>query len=269
MKLELRLEDIMPLPTTDEEIYSLKRIDSVALEVKARNWGKVHELLVDAENDPKINQEYKDFFLSKSRIQLLALSNDKYRDYEKAEHLILEYLDKYRPGFDLERVADYFLTNGEATQLSHLATIYSNGDEPQKGIAILEQLVAFVERWYILSVSTVMQFNYMAYLGKLGVSYLLAGALEKALEVNTKAIEVARKNMNVDMIQSYQSDRAVILLDMGRLDEAKHCLKKYLMIQYGTEHMRSWDNYEDGITFPEFVQRDYGIDCLELVEPIE
>jgi transcriptional regulator with XRE-family HTH domain len=269
-KLGLNIREIFPLPSGEEDLYSMKCINGIIKEIYAHNWDTVYEMLETAESDPSLGKDYREQFLPQIRIELLYGGTEgKYQDHGKAEQLILKFMNKYRKGFDLEKITEYFLTRAETNLIRILATIYYLGEgvpqDVQKGVSLIESLVESIERFYRPEDDFMAQSSYITVLDDLALGYMKAKMWEKALQLCEKCIKLSRQFQNLYLLQKVMNTKATALFESGKPEEAKEILTKLLMTQYGTDYLISVGDETKSLETAYL--EEYGVDYRELIKP--
>jgi len=269
-KLGLNLREVLPLPSADEDLYTIKRINEIIKEMYAHNWGKVRELIADVKNDTKVSQEYKDHFIPQFYVEMATHTGGKYFSIYEAEQLIIDFLKQHRPAFDLEKLSEYFLTRAEANMVRNLVTIYyTTGKNISKGIEIMEYLVDFQERWYRPADDYQTQQHYATLIHELIKGYIKVESWEKALELCEKSIKLSRQFQDIYSLQFALDNKVQILFKYGRAEEARQLLKKLLMAQYGTDYLVGLNYDEKDISSEAYYQEKFGVNYKELIVPWE
>ena len=151
--------------------------------------------------------------------------------------IIYEILNILRPGFQLEKIGDYYLSQLETATLQNLSVHYAlHKNDWNKGIELLEKVTKALEVKYV-KITGFGKWYYRNMLGFLCMFYLQAGRFQDALETAENCIGFFFDGYLATVSPApcfYRGMcvKAASLIKLGRKEEGEEQYKKFLMLSY-------------------------------------
>ena len=154
-------------------------------------------------------------------------------DILKARECAIRAIKLYRPDFDLNKMAAYFLTIREYGLISALATTYGYLDDLSKQVEILDKLkINYEKNQKIMIENYAVNTFYAGLLTNIGINYKLLGMWEECLRQATENMDIFLKYNDIKFYARGIYQRAYSLMKLGRADEGKEYYNKFFMIAY-------------------------------------
>jgi len=167
----------------------------------------------------------------------------------------LAYLEVFRPGFDMEKITEYFLATHEYDTLNWLANAYMAAGEEEKCVNIWWALKNNSEKNYTVSLTGLphsMNKQYRQMLVTFGPNLWRLKRYEEALQIAEEGLAsfsiVSHPITNYFELQELKSS---VLRDLGRVEEAEKIAKGIMLIiagfdgHYGVDFTRAKKQYEE------------------------
>ena len=164
-------------------------------------------------------------------------------------------LEQYRPGFDVDKISDYFLSNAELRALMRLASLYTLRDDIDKAVRLGYLLAENSERNYKLEFIEDMRNIFANIIGNL--LYALMDKLhryEECLVLVEKGLAYLVDISDIFFYYRLSYTKAFVLLHLGRKEEGEELFKKCIMFSYGAQKFLPFDMSVD-VQKDEFVNQ--------------
>lgn len=149
----------------------------------------------------------------------------------------LECLQINRPGFEVEKIPEYYLAAHEFRLITMLANAYVKSNDVDKGIKIFEMMKANMEKNYSLSIGIVNNAHvinalYRRVFADIAASLSVAKRYEECIIASDEGMKLSLKFNEIFAYQTFLSLKAGALREIGRIDESRELSKQALMFHY-------------------------------------
>jgi len=160
-------------------------------------------------------------------------SQDKYMNVELAFKYSLEYIQLFRPDFEIEQIPDYFLSDNDIKAINRLATVYNSSGDSEKAIAIRYALIENFERNYKVDVENNMRDTYIYTISNIARALVEeVGRYEEGIQMADKGLEILKGSENVKAYIRLLYHKAYSLMHLGRKSEGEEAFKRCLLFSY-------------------------------------
>ena len=154
-------------------------------------------------------------------------------DILKAREYAIEALKINRPNFDLEKIGEYFLTQGEFAIISTLATTYGYANDLATEVDILAKLkVNYEKNHKIVIADLAITDFYSMLLTNIGINYKLLERWEECLQQAISNMDFYIKSNDIRLYCRAIYQRAYSLMKLGKTAEGKEYYKKFFMLAH-------------------------------------
>jgi len=159
---------------------------------------------------------------------------NKYLDPAVSIEYAMECLQITRPGFDVEKIHDYYLATHEYRLLTSLAIAYEHSDVAN-ALELWRKLKSNIEKNYAESIRSNANEWYRDLLNNIAIALFRNELYEECLEVAETGIALARATYNMLHFCTHLTCKAYCLMKLGRKDEGKHLCKKAILLAYALD----------------------------------
>jgi len=226
------------------DIYS-KCINLLAL----RKFDEVYEMINEIEKlkKSKKSQESKMWHSDFGRYGLNRLKSglysldtfppggNKYHNPDLGIKYSMKVINITRPGFEIDKIPDYFLAMHEYLNINTIAIAYSAKGDRIQSIKILKMLRANIEKNYSMEIHDYVISWYRNMQTNISITMMKAGMLEECLET---AEENLQQNMHTNDLIYYYNNlycKAYSLVGLGYEEEGRALFKKVLLLVYALD----------------------------------
>jgi transcriptional regulator with XRE-family HTH domain len=155
-----------------------------------------------------------------------------YKDTQLALKYIMECLECNRPGFDIDKIPDYYLAMDEYLIINLLAIAYRDLEGLPKAIEIWQKLKVNYERSYTLQNQVYNNQAYRDLVSNIALALKHSERYDECLQTVEEGMNMALTQHDMRAYSRFLHQRAWCLLKLGRKDEGEEWYKKFLMFAY-------------------------------------
>ena len=201
-------------------LYSLRRL---------RTLDKFDELKTEIEK-MNTNEKFKEGLGYRVYRECCGFfySAGPYADLPLALKYTMEILEETRPGFDVEEMQNYFLSDNERAAVGRLINIYGETGETEKAIRLRYKLIENYEK-NNTPMGLLVRGNYCTQIANLAYRLNEAGRYEECLEATEKGMKTAANDIaTTEVYMRILYFKACALLFLNQKEEGNALYKRYI-----------------------------------------
>jgi len=244
---------------SEEDVYVLQRMNKCHCFIVAYDFEEAKTEIdsIEAEKNTSSGKMwqsglgYELFLRAKASFYSLDVGGrNKYLNPVIAIEYALECLQITRPGFDVEKIPDYYLATHEYRLLTSLALAHEHNNIVN-ALDLWRKLKANIEKNYGESIRSNANEWYRDLLNNIAIALFRNELYEECLGVAESGLSLARATYNMLHFCTHLTCKAYCLMKLGREDEGKPLCKKAILLAYaldgtaGQNFVSSKSEYEE------------------------
>lgn len=233
IRLGVKFEDLQSRVSemlSGDEAFVVQKRDELQKMLSAFDNAGAKALLDELAEDRRFTQKSQGGYQIYLRFMAAVHLQGQYKDIHKSLECATECIKINRPDFDIDKLADYFLSPDELTLLNMIAIAYAEIEGMSRAIEIWFMLKANYEKQYNLSVHENPRYRELVL--NICVGLKNAERFEECLAIAEEGLKSALANNEMRTHIIYFRQKAWCLMKLGRADEGRELYKKFLMLAY-------------------------------------
>jgi transcriptional regulator with XRE-family HTH domain len=228
MRLEVNPENFVSDIASEDEMYVINKCNECSAYMTSFNFEALKNEIDTLANDERFAKSRDGSLLLRLRANLHL--QGPYKDSKLAVQYILEYIKLQRPDFDVNNIADYFLSPDEYQMINLLAIVYRDLYGIPEALVIWRGLKANYERSHTVNLGV--NESYTVLLSNIALALKHMESYEECLLAVDEGMTQALKYHDMRAYSRYLHQRAWCLLKLGNKEEGEEAYKKFLMFAY-------------------------------------
>ena len=224
---------------SQEDVYVLQKMNNCHRLIVAYDFDAAKAELdnIEAEKDTPEGKVWRSGLgyelLLRAKASFYSLLLNKYNNPALAIKCATECLQITRPGFDVDKIPEYYLATHEYRLLTSLALAYEAQYGAQASLELWRKLKANIEKNYAESIRSSSNEWYRDLLNNIAIFLFKAGLYEECLQVAKEGLALARSTYNIFHLCNHLACVAYCLKKLGRED--KELSKKSILLAYALD----------------------------------
>lgn len=224
--------------------------------LRAFDFAAIKKILGECEKDPLFSEGNGKLFLL--NLKAHHFSQGDYKNTELSIKNALEYMQIIRPGFEIEKITDYFLSGREMKMINTIATAYKHSGEGARAIEIRQMLKANLEKKHMKE--SYENERYLDLTSNIAHSLMTENRLDECIKTCDEGIAAALSHHDTRVYMRLIGYKARSLMLLGKTAEGEPLYKKYLHYAYAMDGYARIDFAFEKEEFEEIFGRTLNLD---------